>query len=103
MVSKVAQTDRFVPLDKTSQLTNKSVLFFDSSLPLTMLYKASLMRFNAAYKLLDKIGAMPDNPFTASLTSELSRVTSILLSDANSILKAYHLKSSATNKTPPNN
>lgn len=56
------------------------------------------MRFNAAYKVLDKIGAMPDNPFTSSLVSELSRVTSILLSDANSLLKAYHLKLQAQNK-----
>lgn len=92
MVSKVTKYDRFVALDKTSQLTNKSVLFFDSTLPLDVLYRASLMRFNAANKLLNKIGTMPDNPFTASIVSELSKVTSILLSDANSLLKAYHVR-----------
>lgn len=83
------KTGRFLPLDRFSQAKGRPQLFFDSKLSLAELYCASSMRFDVAYKLLNKIEAMPDNPITQGMIKEIASAVGILLSDVNSLLKIH--------------
>lgn len=92
MVNKINPTDRFIPLNKHSKISSQPVSLFDRSLPLEELYNASLRRFYTACQVLDKIAKMPNEPSKVSVMRELMQVTSVLIIDADSLLKVYFSK-----------
>lgn len=88
MTGNIKELEYFIPLDSDSQNTSNKVLFFDSSLSDEILYKAADVRFRAAYHLLDCISAFDEQPIETYMPAGILTVTRILLSDANSLLKA---------------
>lgn len=80
---------RFIPLDRDSQIAEADVLFFDSSLPLDYLHQSAMIRCRAATGLARKIRGFEKVHFSIGVTEELALATRLLITDASSVMAHF--------------